>query len=605
MSQKNQQIENDKARSRIGEQHMTATMSDSGSSYDALNQSFQDSESDPRHSASDSPDKSLASFHDHSTSRGRPRKRKTKQSIRSSQPSSKRLKSSYIDDYRVLFNSTVKEVESKSSSETDDLLQESQIGVSVWSSEEKAAYFRSLARRGRQDIQSIATDIGSKSESEVCVYSDILLNAAMGQQNYETHEKSLKTSDLKAALEVRGDCCAALDLAAEALSALRQTEEETAEKKRHKDLAVLTPKIARWVERCVAVNNESNNEVSQRIPAAEMLNLSNFIELSKRFFMNSVIVEDNWRSYATRGNKSPSILYTAFSDFHAISISITQRLVQSTLFFAMSRLRAMSASGQSKPRSQVRRRDVIAALNVLGMTPDAKAFWAGMARKCKLRVYDKVRQRQVFGKRYSYVEVERLLGPSRISDRDSPQIMAEDVNTSRSRDSPALTVSSATTSKESFWSDSISIEADGSSPQSNDEALLEKPLDSTKRQDSRGPLPDADLESLDQQASLNEERRLWKMLGSDPAEKMQPVDLKLFTGPISRRRHKEHLLDWRDGLDYAGEWETHDTLAYENKFTNNQSFTKNADLAAGLANPESSSDSSVNNDFTDEELDSV
>ena len=590
-------------------QHMTATMSDSGSNYNASNQSSQDSESDPLHSASDSPDKSLASFHDRSTSRGRPRKRKTKIlsifDIRSSQRSSKRLKSSYNDYYRVLLNSTVKEVESKSSLETDDLLQESQIGVTVWSSEEKAAYFRSLARRGRQDIQNIATDIGSKSESEVCVYSDILLKAAMGQQNYETHEKLPDTSDSKAALEVRSDCCAALDLAAEALSALQQIEEETTEKKRHKDLALLTPKIARWVERCVAIDNESNDEVSQRIPAAKLLNLSNFLELSKRFFMNSVIVEDNWRSYATRGNKSPSILYTAFSDFHAISISITQRLVQSTLFFAMSRLRAVSASGQFKPRLQVRQRDVMAALNVLGMKPDAKAFWAGIARNCKLRVYDKVRQRQVFGKRYSYFEVERLLGPSRISDRDSSEIMAEDVNTSRSRKSPAPTVSSATTSKDSFWSDSISIEADGSNPQSNDEGLLAKPSDSTKRQDSHAPLPDAHLESLDQQASLNEERRLWEMLGNDPAEKMQSADLKLFSGPFSKRRHKEHLLDWRDGMNYAEDWETHNTLAYGNKFANNQDFTKTADLAAGLANPESSSESFVNNDSTDEEHDSV
>ena len=583
---------------------MTATMSEIGSTYDALNQSFQDSESDPRYSALASPDKSLASSHDRSTSRGRPRKRKIKQNFMSSQPSSKRVKSSYNDDYRVLFNSTVKEVESKSSSETDDVLEEGQIGVTVWSSGEKAAFFRSLTRRGRQDIQSIATDIGSKSESEVCVYSDILLKAAVGQQTYGTHEKSLDTSDLKAALEVRGDCCAALDLAAEALSALRQIEEETAEKKRHKDLAILTPKIARWVERYVAVDHESNDEVSQRIPTAKLLNLMNFLALSKRFFMNSVIVEDNWRSYATRSNNSPSILYTAFSDFHAITISITQRLVQSSLFFAMSRLRAISASGQFKPRSHVKRRDVMAALNVLGMKPDAKTFWAGMARKCKLRVYDKVRQRQVFGRRYSYVEVERLLCPSRISDRDSSEMMTEDVNTSRSRKSRAPTVSSATTSKDSFSSDSISIEADWSSPQSNDEGLLGTPLDPTKKQDSHGPLLDAYLEALDQQASLNEERRLWEMLGNDPAEKMQSVDWKRLNSPFSKRRHKEHLTDWRDGLDYAENWETHDILAYGNEFANHQRFTKNADFAAGLANPESSSDSFVNVDSTEEEHDS-
>ncbi|KAL9127824.1 MAG: hypothetical protein Q9175_007658 [Cornicularia normoerica] len=582
-------------------------MSDIGSNFDALNQSLRDSQLDAYNSASESSEKSSAYSSDRSRSRGRPRKRKTTEDLISSQPSLKRLKSSYSNDYRVLFNSTVVEIVSSHSSETDDLLQESQIGVTVWSSEEKGAFFRSLARRGRQDVRGIATDIGSKSESEVYVYSDMLYKAAIDQQIYGTRKTLLETSKVEAALEVRGECCAALDLAAVALSALQQIEEESDEKKRHKELAFLTPRIARWVEHRIAVPEGGMEELSQQIPAARLLNLLNFLALSRRFFMNSVIAEDNWRSYTGRKYKSPSIMYTAFSDFHALSISITQRLVQSSLFFAMSRLRAMSASGHYTPGSHVRRRDVMAALNVLGMKSDAKAFWAGTARKCKLRVYDKVRHRHAFGKKYSYVEVEKILSPSMISNPDSPEIMTEDANTSTSRKGRAQTVSPASVSQDSISSDSTSIEADRSSTLSNDKGLSATPLASTNKQDDKqdehGQLQDAYVEALDQQASLNEERRLWMMLGEDPAEKMQPVDVKLPNGPFPNRKDHEGLLDWRDGLEYAGDWEMRETLLYGSSFAINRSLRKDVDSAAGLANSISSMESLVSDDSIKEDDD--
>lgn len=571
-------------------QRTAARTSDSGSSYD---------------SASDTSGVSSASSHDHFRSRGRPRKRTTTAAFTSSQSRLKRLKSLYNDDYRELFNSTVTEVVSKKSSKTDDLLQGSQIGVTLWSSEEKETFFRALVRRGRHDIRGIANDIGTKSESEVYVYSDILSKAAVDQQMYQIRKILLDTTSLEAALEVQEDCCAALDLAAEALSTLQQDEEERTEKKKYEQLALLTPKIARWVERCIVVPEEGNKEATQQIPAARLLILKNFLALSKRFFMNSVIAEDNWRSY-TRGKfKSPSIMYTAFSDFYAVLISITQRLVQSSLFFAMSRLRAMSASGHYRPGLNVRRRDVMAAINVLGMRTDAKRFWATAARRCKLRIYDKVRHRQVLGKRYSYAEVERLLSPRMIINPDSPEVMTEDACTSMPRTSRTSTDTSASASVGASLSDLSSVDGGLSSASSNDEELSATLLHSTNNQDYKqerhGELQDAYAEEFDRQAGRDEESCLWELLGENPAEKMEPVNVKLPKAPFPNRKGEDALLDWRDLVDYAGDWETHKTPVLGSSYAKNRGFNKDVDLAAGLTSSGSSSGSVINDMTSDAE----
>ena len=571
-------------------------MPDGGSNVTTLDHSARESQPKTFLSASEGSGKSSAVSCDRSRSRGRPRKRTTTETWTLSQSRLKRLKSSYNDDYRELFNSTINEIESDKSSKTDNLLQESQIGVSVWSSEEKELFFRVLARRGRHDIRGIANVIGTKSESEVYVYSDMLYKAAVDRETHRTRKNLLNTSDLEAALEVQGDCCAALDLAAEALSALQQNEEEKAEKKKHKELALLTSRIARWVERCMVVSEGSKEEIIQQIPAARMLNLMNFLTLSKRFFMNSVIAEDNWRSYTGKRTKSPSIMYTAFSDFYALLISITQRLVQSTLFYAMSRLRAMSASGHHSPGSHVRRRDVIAAISVLGMKTDARVFWARAARKCNLRVYEKVRHRQAFGKRYSYVELERILSPSALSDPDSPEMRIKDASTTTSRKGRILTDPSASTSEGSMSSDTMLDDGGESSALSLDEGLSGlsatrlhfKKMEEHKHED-HDELQDAYAEALDQGASRNEECRLWEMLGKNPAEKLEPADVKLPRGPFPTRKSEDELLDWRNLIDYAEDWETHKIPMFESSFANDRGFTNDVDSAAGLTSSSSGS----------------
>ena len=576
-------------------------MSGCGSGSDTLNHSTRDSEPDAFESASEIAKMSSTSSHSRSRSRGRPRKGRATESPTASQPRLKRLKSLYNDDYRRLFNSTVNELAWDTSLRTDHSLPESQIGVTIWSSEEKAAFFHALARKGRHDIRGIATDIGTKSESEVHVYSGILHKAAVDQQTYRTCNTLFNTSSLEAALEVQGDCCAALDLAAEALSTFQQNEDEKAEKKKHKDFALLTPRIARKLERCMATPEGGEEEVKQRVPAATMFNLMNFLTLSKRFFMNSVKAEDNWRSYTGRRTKSPSIMYTAFSDLHALMISITQRLVQSSLFFAMSRLRAMSAAGHYRPGLHVRRRDVIAAVNILGMKIDSKSFWAGAARKCKLRVYEKVRHRQVFGKRYSYAELERILSHGSFSDAVCSATMVKCASAATSQE-PSRKESSIGGLEDPISSDSTSLDSGGSKPSSlsNNEDILATWNHGNKHED-HDSLQDAYAEALDQQASLNGEHRLWEMLGTDPVEKLEHVNVKLPQAPFQTRKTEIEVCDWRKLVEYAEDWEEHETPVFESKCPNDLSPIRDVGASSGLTSSGSGSEILINDVFTEAE----
>ena len=583
-----------------GKQSIAATMSGSGSESDTLYHSPRVSEPDAFKSAAESSEIS-STFSDHpSRSRGRLRKGTTIESRTASQSRLKRLKSLYNDNYRELFNSTVSELAWNKSLLTDHSLHESQIGVTIWSLEEKAAFFRALARKGRHDIRGIAATIGTKSESEVHIYSDMLHKAALDQQTYRSRNKIFNTSSLEAAHEVQGDCCVALDLAAEALSALQQDEDEKAEKKKHKDFALLTPRIARWLERRMAIPEGGEEEVKQQVPAATMFNLMNFLTLSKRFFMNSVDPEDNWRSYIGRRTKSPSIMYTAFSDLYALMISIAQRLVQSSLFFAMSRLRAMSTAGHYRPGLHIRRGDVIAAVNILGMKSDSKSFWARAARKCKLRVYERVRHRQVFGKRYSYAELEKILSPSSLSDADRPGTIVKRASAATSQ-GPSRNECSVSGLEDWISSDSRSVDGSRSNPSSlSNTEDLSATLKQDDKPEDRDNLQDAYAEALDQQASRDGEHRLWEILGKDPVEKMEHVIVKLPQAPFPTQKTEDELCDWRTLVEYAEDWEEHETPVFKMKRANDLGSIRDVDSASGLTSSGSDSENLINDLFTED-----
>ncbi len=507
----------------------------------------------------------------------------------------KRLKPFYNDKYRVLLNSTVKDVTSRGFSEVVPLPPD-QIGVTIWSSEEKATFFLVLAKRGRHDIKGIAADIGSKSESEVYTYLELLQNAT-AEQNAHVHRKHLlKIDDMEPALEVSQQCCAALDLAAEAVSVLQHKEEEKTERQEHDSLSLLTPTVARWANRSLHAGEEGEQEVLQALPAAALLNLRSFLTLSKQIFMNSSVTENNWRTYAER-RQSPSITYTAFSDTHTLAISLTRRLIQSSLFFAMSRIRTMGSSAYYAPKQHVKSRDVVAALNVLGMEANGRNTWIGTARKCRLRVYEDVRHRKAQGKRYSYDEVEIILSKENLGSRgryrsrsagneDVSQPSTDKSNASSAEDVPEEPSSSSsddssTDKSKSSRSDDGASSTDLLSSPSSKHGLTQQRLEQAE---------DAYLEASDQQASNEEEKRLWEILGEDPSTKMdlEPIDLP----PVPRRANRENPPDWTTWIDYSAEWEHSETPVAASNFAKNRRLGRPHEVDTGLTDESSEEDAS-------------
>ena len=539
----------------------------------------------------ESSEDNLLSPAERSSNRGRSKKRKTSQTTRGiSQPRIKRLKSSYNDEYRELFNETVKEVASEGTFDNDSL-PSTQIGATSWSSEEKEILFSSLGRKGRHDLRGITIDIESKSESEVHIYLQLLEKATADSHTYGPSKNIVSITEIKAAAEVSQDCSVALDLAAEALSALQQKQEEKWEKKQHPKNWLLTPNIAEWADHQLNASEEGENDLPRALPAATLLNLKAFLSLSNRFFMNSNIPENNWRTYAERG-QSPSIMHTAFSDFHTLAVSITKRLIQSSLFFAMSRLRAMDDSGHYTNRQHVKKRDVVAALNVLSMEANARKTWMRTARKCKLRVHEKVRGRKALGKRYGYDELEAILASSSVGTRGRYRRTSKEADNafklhgqesagSSTEDATGDDISSVPSSGGEEGSilddaDLTELSADGNDKQAINSELFEQ-------------LQDDYAEILDQRASQTEEHRLWESLGKNPAEMMGTQDVQLPKVPDARTRAREDHIDWTSRVDYAGSWEKLETPVPASSFAANGMLGRSRTLVAELTDPNTSS----------------
>ena len=543
------------------------------------------SDSRPESEYEDS-ESSTSSLQGADSSRSRRKRRRVERYASDLQARVKRLKPFYNDKYRILLNSTVRDIALGGFSEVVPL-PTNQIGVTIWSSEEKETFFSVLAIRGRHDIKGIAADIGSKSESEVYTYLELLQNA-MAEQNAHVHRKQLLTIDgIEPALEVSQQCCAALDLAAEAVSVLQHKEEEKIERQEHANLSLLTSTVAKWANRSLLAGEEGQQEVLQALPAATLLNLRCFLTFSKRIFMNSSIPENNWRTYAGR-RQSPSITYTAFSDTHTLAISLTRKLIQSSLLFAMSRIRTLGTSGYHTPKQHVKARDVEAALNVLGMEANGRKTWIATARKCRLRVYENVRHQKVEGKRYSYDEVEATLSKDSFGSRGryrSRSAGNEDV-------SNTPTDKSSASSAEDVPEESSSSSPDHSSTDKSDSSLSDDCISSTDLSSSSSSkqgstkqrleqAEDAYLEASDQKASKEEEKRLWEILGEDPSTKMdlEPIDLP----PVPRRANREKLVDWTTWIDYSAEWENFETPVAASSFAKNRRIGRRHGGDSGFA----------------------
>ncbi|KAH7072222.1 hypothetical protein BKA63DRAFT_447194, partial [Paraphoma chrysanthemicola] len=171
-------------------------------------------------------------------------------------------------------------------------------------------------------------------------------------------------------------------------------------------------------------------QILEALPEGHLLRPEAMLKLSRDLFMNRSSdfpsPWPHWSAYTSELATEPSIYRTAFRDLHRLTISITRRLVKTAIMQATSRLRAQRQRGIEKDskkwyRPLLKRRDVRAAIDVLGMKSNGRDLWVGVSRRCNLRVT--VKEKTSKSKREKVLpweEVERLLGSPVLSDERSP-----------------------------------------------------------------------------------------------------------------------------------------------------------------------------------------
>ncbi|KAI1805224.1 hypothetical protein F4811DRAFT_570273 [Daldinia bambusicola] len=301
----------------------------------------------------------------------------------------------------------IRDEPSSSSSSID--LPPAQVGVTSWSSSEKHAFFSALDRLGRDDVPGIAARVGStKSPLEIRQYLALLEEAERARRgNDGRRRRALRPVDIPAAVELSTEVCAALEQAADGIAARCERYEAVLEQKRWRGRWLVTGQLARVLENQLRTANTSNDPTTTTTttimdtnvlpPFAELFALRNWLRLSERVFMNSVVPDGNWRGVSSSSSSSseaeaeaPSIRATALADFHSLAVSVTRRLVGATLYVAGSRVRAKRAGDRRSNRTSglVKIRDVQAAVASVGMPENSRGFWARAARRLRLDVYD-------------------------------------------------------------------------------------------------------------------------------------------------------------------------------------------------------------------------
>ncbi|KAG0649267.1 hypothetical protein D0Z07_4094 [Hyphodiscus hymeniophilus] len=469
-----------------------------------------------------------------------------------SQIRAKRLKSWYSPQYRDLLNLDIYDTVSKSVTDFQKSLQESQIGCSIWNPKEKDVFFSAVSRLGRDNVRGIAARIETKSEMEVHEYIQLLHEGMIGQHHTQ---KLLDVTELSAAMDISEECCGILERAGDALASRQERAEEEVEKGKWNDLWLLNSETDNLLRRKL-----DRKEVEETLPAVNLFVLGNWLELSRRVFMNSNSDEGNWEDMVEEG-ETPAIRATAFEDFYSLAISVTKRLVSATLFCTMSRLRATGSP--LVRRANVDGDDVGAAIKVLGLKANSREFWIGCSRRCNLKVFD-----EEWNSFMSYEEVEKSLRETRERSRSrSASRHARSV----SRPLPGA-FQEAIPDSESGSEDSASDEyspSDQSVASDNEITDYSTETEAPSRKDfilrkaaakvEAENAHEAYIEAFDNEQSRLEEQRMWTLLGQTAPFEIKDEPMDLPDPPKGNFRDDIEQANWRNHLDFRSQWEELET----------------------------------------------
>ncbi|KAI2836966.1 hypothetical protein CBS147343_2619 [Aspergillus niger] len=440
----------------------------------------------------------------------------------------------------------------------------SQNGIVTWTPNEKEVLYHVLDRKSKNGIQEISRQLGSKSELEVQEHLNLLHNGLERQHLKDRHTRTIILGEVPAAAEISKDCCDELDQYAELVSMEEQMAEDVAGKQKHQDLWIINRETAEALAQEVKSQGADPTASSSAHLTAELFNMRKWIRLSERFFMNfgGARLEDNWANVAF-ADETPSMTADSFADFYALTVSLTRRLVQSSLFFAMSRLRNMRQTGNQKA-NVVRSRDVKTALDVLNMQRDRSDYWVGLARRCSLNVEDSRHRKGWKAVHMEHDEVEDIL-----SGRIPLESESRERSASRGR-SGSRAPGNTTDAEDADYSDESELSSAASSVLSSPvlSPVEEQPVD----------LEDDHAEQIDGQMSRLEEVNLWKLIGESPP---QPLEAQIQEyeaqdavprRPLGQRKTMEDLVDWRDRTFYRSEWEEygHDLVDLHDDLSENR-----------------------------------
>jgi RNA polymerase I-specific transcription initiation factor RRN5 len=444
------------------------------------------------------------------------------------------------------------------------------IDLVEWTSEETDKLFAALSRKGKYRAHEIAQLVGSKSQSEVSEYIQLLEDAARDEALREIQPSEKKTKQkqhllaraIPAAAEISEEVEKSLEMIVEHVSILEQrTDNLEGEKIHGPGFWTIDSNAAKKVEEILeSKQQEPVRSQSSIFQSAGLFNIKQWIRLSERLFMNAgeSQFEDNWRNLAFEG-ESPSLTADAFSDFYTLTRDITKCLVEKTFSVAHDRV------GTSKRKTALvaRREDVLDAAKLLHMKRNSFRFYVRLARRLRLDVADIVNKKgeQEHNEYLSYDKVEKILSQkkrrktdvtvngsddakddfeesSTLSDEDS-EIYRDDDQLGRNREE---TSSSQADDETSIPNDSQNEDTENTEPEQIEyDRKVDEYLEYFDRQS--GKQAEAELRAVFKENSYQ-----FDVNTEEEAAEPPPI-------PTRQTPQGHETVDWRTDLVYRIEWD--------------------------------------------------
>ncbi|KXH37824.1 hypothetical protein CSIM01_08187 [Colletotrichum simmondsii] len=492
------------------------------------------------------------------------------------EPVLKRHKGVFNNNYLDLLNGDIQDVVRHTAFGGDDDLPPSQIGLTTWTSYEKKLFFEALSRLGKDDLPGISAKIQTKSEIEVRQYI-LLLQAAVEGRDKEQDggNKPIHLADYPAALEISPLCCHALDEAADALSFRQERHEELVEQKKWGECWNINLELAKRIEGDHGLDKDPTFASDHGLSFTEVLRVKSFLRLPERIFMNASNAENNWQYVS---EEPPTIRATALQDFHSLLVSVTKKIVLTTLFIAQSRIRAKKHVEPST-RNLVRRKDVEAAVASLGMKQNSNEFWTTCARRLRLDICDDDAEDVGDGEDEEpmpYDRVESVLRREADSEHPSQSFPTPQIKFEKDEMSDSADDEDSVLEESSDEAAAIMDDAEREVVEEANEVLVYSAYDFPETHRTREALKnrirnelaqEAYAEAEDAKASREHESDMWRLLQRQPPE---PFITPQTTEPTKQvARAVEDVYDvgrrWREKLTYHSEWEMLGTFQLQDK----------------------------------------